>query len=114
MMPCTSRFISSSLPAVLPLVSRNNETSIGTVSIDTASTCCATPLSVSRNSPAVRLATTRLPRFTETFTSTLTELARKTGVCAAVEAVARAASATAQRRLRRPRRVTTRQASGVR
>ena len=67
---CTSCCISSSLPEVLPLVSRNSVTSIGTDSIDTASTVCGTPLSVSVKSAALRFATTLLPRLTDTLTDT--------------------------------------------
>ena len=77
-MPWTSCLMSSSFPAVLPLVSRNSVTSIGTDSIDTASIDCSTPLSVSRKSRAVRLGTTRLPRLTEALTETDTAVARKT------------------------------------
>jgi len=92
-MDCTSRCISSSLPAVLPLVSRNSVTSIGTDSIDTASTVCATPLSVSAKSAAVRFATTLLPRLTETLTETSDVVARKADRCATSD-TADTASAT--------------------
>ena len=81
MMPWMSSFMSSSLPAVLPLVSRNSVTSTGTDSIDTASIVCSTPLSVSRKSLAVRFATTLLPFFTEALTATETAAARKTACC---------------------------------
>ena len=78
MMPCTSCFMSSSLPAVLPLVSRKSVTSIGTDSIETASMACSTPLSVTRKSLPVRFATTRLPRLTEAFTATEVVVVRNT------------------------------------
>jgi hypothetical protein len=63
---------------VLPLVSMNSVTSSGTDSIVTASIDCATPLSVSRKSAALRLATGALPRLTDALMATMSVRARNT------------------------------------
>ena len=65
-MPATLRFIRSSAPAVLPLVSMNSVTSSGTDSTVSASIFWGTSLSNSAKSPPARFASGALPRFTET------------------------------------------------
>ena len=118
-MAWTSSSISPSAPAVLPLVSRNSVTSIGTDSMDTASTVWSTALSVSAKSLTVRSATTALPRVTETLTETSVVVDRKTGCWAQTNGGATAAAtrpamaATCRRRrtfMTAPARATPRRA----